>query len=168
MDSAATSTPTPENARAAYDISLKLTDKLARTIWSVFTGLVATNAFFVTLATLVVQRTQTSSILVGGLAGLGILICVAWYLITVRSFDYYGYYFAWARKLEQDAFGDTIQMIRQGDEFSRAGIAQVGIERRQLRWASRLFKVEGMVKLVIFTFAAVYAYLLIATLRSAA
>jgi hypothetical protein len=168
MEPTPTSAPTPESARAAYDISLKLTDKLARTIWSVFAALVGTNAFFVTLATLVIQRTQTSHVLVGGLAVLGIIICFAWYLITVRSFDYYGYYFAWARKLEQDAFGGTIQMIRQGEEFSRAGIAQIGAERRQLRWSSRLFKVEWMVKLVILTFIAVYGYLLVATLRGAA
>lgn len=86
--------PTPENAHAAFDVSLKLADKLARTIWSVFTALVGTNAFFVTLATLVVQRTQTSHILIAGLDVLGLVICTAWYLITVRSFDYYSYYFA--------------------------------------------------------------------------
>ena len=58
-------------------------------------------------------------------------------------------------------------MIRQGDEFSCAGTSQVGSELKKLRWASRLFKVEWIVKLVIFTFAAVYAFLLVATLRSA-
>lgn len=94
------------------------------------------------------------------LAVLGIFICIAWYLITVRSFGYYGYFFAWARKLEADAFGEQIEMIRKGQQFSKGGSVHIGTEEWQLRWAGRLFKVEGLVNAVIGTFILIYLYVI--------
>ena len=54
-------------AKAGYDAAIKLTDKLARTIWSVYAALVATNAFFVTLAALLSTQTPSRDLGVRGL-----------------------------------------------------------------------------------------------------
>jgi len=147
-------------AQAGYDAAIRLTDKLARTVWSVYAALVATNAFFVTLAALLASQAPSREVAVKGLAVLGIMVCVAWALITVRNFGYYGYFFAWARKLEADAFGDQVEMIRKGKEFSKGGTVIVGTEEWQLPWAGRLFKVEGLINAVIATFILMYLYII--------
>ena len=147
-----------DDARAGYDAAIRLTDKLARTAWSVYSGLVATNAFLVALAVFVsTGRDHGAFVKVLGI--LGLLICLAWYLITMRNFDYYGYFFAWAREFEREAFGDAVPMIRRGEEFSRGGGAQIGDATRRMRWGSRLFKVEWLVNAVIFGFAVIYTFL---------
>ncbi len=151
-----------DSAKAGYDIALKLTDKLARTVWSVYAGLVATNAFLVSLAAFLSTQTKFQPTAVKGLGVLGLVICIAWYLITLRNFDYYGYYFAWARKLEGDAFGNAVEMIRNGEAFARGDTTKIGDAERRLRWGSRLFKVEWLVTSVIATFAFIYVYLLVA------
>lgn len=149
-----------DEAKSGYDAAIKLTDKLARTIWSVYASLVATNAFLVALATFFAAQGSTREFAVRALGVLGLAICVAWYLITVRSFGYYGYFFAWARKFEEDAFGGHVQMIRLGEQFSKGGTVTIGQKELQLRWAGRLFKVEGLVNTVIATFSLIYLYVI--------
>jgi hypothetical protein len=129
-----------DSSKAGYDIAIKLTDKLSRTVWSVYTGLLATNAFLVSLAAFLSTQHNVQSIAVKVVGALGLFICAAWYLINQRSFDYYGYYFAWARKLEKDAFGNDVEMIRNGQVFARGDTTRIGDSEMRLRWGSRLFK----------------------------
>ena len=78
----------------------------------------------------------------------------------MRNFDFYKYYFAWARKFEEEAFGDDVTMIRKGAIFAKGNeVTDLGSEIR-LRWGSRLFKVEWLVYVVIVSFLSVYLFLL--------
>jgi hypothetical protein len=147
-----------------YDAALKLADESARTIWSVYTALLASNAFLLSFAAFLAPRLAPracqASILTRVVGLLGAVICVAWFLITMRNFDFYKFYFAWARKFEEEAFGSAVTMVRQGATFAEGNkVTDLGNALR-LRWASRLFRVEWLVYVVIGSFLVIYVLLL--------
>lgn len=150
-----------EAAKNGYAAALSLTDKNARTIWSVFSALLAVNAFLVSFAAFLFSFLGNPIFLSRIVGALGLLVCVAWALIMMRSFDFYSYYFSWARKFEKDAFGEAVEMVRLGQDFARGDTVKMDGENRRLRWGSRLFRVEWLVYVVIFSFAVVYAYILL-------
>ncbi|MEW8253853.1 MAG: hypothetical protein AB2747_05845 [Candidatus Thiodiazotropha taylori] len=148
-----------ENKKSGYEAAIKLTDKTARTIWSVYTALLASNAFLLSFAAFIAPILSSGGYLVRLVGLLGMLICIAWFLITMRNFDFYKYYFAWARKYEEEAFGEDVTMIRNGESFAKGNdVNDLGIPIR-LRWASRLFRVEWLVYVVILSFLTIYGYL---------
>ncbi len=150
-----------ENKKSGYETAIKLTDKTARTIWSVYTALLASNAFLLSFAAFIAPALSSGGSLVRLVGLLGALICIAWFLITMRNFDFYKYYFAWARKYEEEAFGEDVTMIRSGESFARGNEANNLDSSIRLRWGSRLFKVEWLVYVVIFSFLTVYGYLVV-------
>lgn len=150
-----------EIKKSGYDTAIKLTDQIARTIWSVYTALLATNAFLLSFAAFVAPILSGGSALARLVGLLGALICIAWFLITMRNFDYFKYYFAWARKYEEEAFGDDVTMIRSGESFARGNeVNDLGASIR-FRWGSRLFRVEWLVYVVIISFLSIYGYLIV-------
>ena len=151
-----------DSAKTAYDVAVKLTDQVSRTIWSQFTALLATNAFLVAVSGFIGGQPAFKEIALRGLPFLGLLICWLWYLMTVRSYDYYKYYFACANELEGIAFGEEVQTIRRGKHFAGGNGVVVDGEPHRLRWTSRLFRAEWMTIVVISVFAFIYGYLLLA------
>ncbi len=149
-----------DNARAGYDTAIKLTEKMSRTIWSVYGGLLATNGFLISLAAFLASNVTFKVIPIKVLGVLGFLLCTTWFLITMRNFDFYRYYFAWARKFETDAFGDTVKIIRGGATFAQGETSSIGSSIERMRWGSRLFKVEWLIYVVIGIFTIIYGYLI--------
>jgi len=149
-------------AKAGYDAAIRLTDKLSRTIWSIYAALIATNAFLVTVAGLLASRGSPWSWGSLGIALLGLWVCFVWYRTTARTFAYYGFYFAWARRLEKVAFGDFVHIIRDGENFGgeigKSNFLQNsnGTDFVMQRQAQQ-FKVQSLVNSVILTFALMYA-----------
>jgi hypothetical protein len=151
-----------EAAATGYETAIKLTDKTARTIWSIYGALLATNGFLISLSAFLLTQGKSLPIVIKGIGALGLLICLCWYLISLRTFDFYRFYFAWARKLEEDAFGTTVEMVRSGGAFARGDTCTIGASSERMRWGSRLFKVEWLIYVVIATFAIIYSYLVLA------
>ena len=153
---------TESAAKAGYDVAIRLTDKTARTVWSIYAALIATNAFLVSVAGLLATRSTPWSWGAFGLALLGLWVCFVWYRTTARTFAYYGFYFAWARRLETLAFGDTVQIVRDGADFGgAAGKSSVlrNSDNTEFMMPPRAaqFKVMTLVNSVIATFALLYA-----------
>jgi len=149
-----------DEARNGYDAAVKFVDKEARTIWSVFTALLAVNAFLLSFAAFLVTYLKPSIALARGVGGLGLFVCVVWALMMMRNFDFYRYYFSWARKFEKDAFGDVVQMVRKGKDFARGDTVDIDGTEIRLRCGSKLFRAEWLIYVVIAAFAVVYAYML--------
>jgi C4-dicarboxylate transporter len=143
-----------------YDTAIKFTDKISRTIWSVYGGLLATNGFLVSLAAFITSNVTFKVIPVKVLGVLGLILCITWFLITMRNFDYSRYYFAWAKKFETDAFGDTIEIVCGGATFAKGETVSIGSSIERMRWGSRLFKVEWLIYVVIGIFTIIYGYLI--------
>ena len=90
---------------------------------------------------------------------LGLIISVIWSLITLRMFDYYGYWFAWARHCEQILYDESDQVISKGKSFSEGNEVIFGKQKVRLSWYARLFKNKHLMLSVISIFAFLYAYL---------
>jgi hypothetical protein len=57
----------------AYESALMMTEKVSQTIWSVFTGLVATHAFLAALATFSLTQSKFAPFATKGMALLGLV-----------------------------------------------------------------------------------------------
>lgn len=150
-----------EAAKAGYDVAIRLTDKTARTVWSIYAGLIATNAFLVTIAGIFAVKGAPWSWGSVGIAVLGLWVCFVWYRTTARTMEYYRFYFAWARKLEELAFGETVQIVRDAADFGGdLGNSTVLKEKdgTALRMSipARQFRVLWLVNSVITAFALLY------------
>ena len=149
-----------ENKIYGYEKAIELTDKGSRTIWSVYSALLALNAFLLTFATFFAPKISQTTIMTIIVCIVGILICISWLLITMRNFDFYKYYFSYARRFEKEAFGDQVDMIRNGKEFAEGNKVKSLEYPIRMRWGSRLFKVEWMIYTVIFSFILIYTFIL--------
>ena len=142
----------------AYESALRMTEKTSRTVWSVYPSLLATNALCLSWISLFEKR--SGFIVFGAVSGL--VICVAWALITSRNYGYYRYYFACAREMEAKAFDNQFRMIRDGANFGSGNAVTVGEQGVQrLNWFGRLFRVAWLIYVVIGFFLAGYAYQLL-------
>ncbi len=148
-----------EQAREGYHAAIQLISTDAKAIWDSFRSLLAANTIFVGLAGAVLKLYPQFKELPMILAILGLVVCVAWLLITVRHFDHYKYCYAWARKYEQKALGPG-HIVQAGKTFAEGGSVTVEGVHARMTWASRLFRIEYLMYVVIATFAVVYVYLL--------
>ena len=156
-------------AKAGYDIAIRLTDKTARTVWSIYAALIATNAFLVSVAGILAAKGSPWSWGSVGIAILGLWVCFVWYRTTARTFAYYGFYFAWARELEGLAFGDVVKVVRDGAEFG--GVAGRSAVLKNANGTALAmpagggqFKVQTLVNSVIGAFALLYTFGLVVSL----
>lgn len=148
-------------AREGYRASIQLISTDAKAIWDSFRSLLAANTVFVGLAGAVLKLYPQFKTLALILGVLGIIVCVAWLLITLRHFDHYKYSYAWARKYEKVALGSAEHITQIGKTFAEGSAVTIeGIEPARMRWASRLFRIEWLTYVVILAFVIVYVYLL--------
>jgi hypothetical protein len=145
-------------ATTGYDTAIKLIDDSARTIWSTYTAFMLTNTLLVSLLTLLkaLQFMPFIAILIGGF---GAVVCLLWLSVTMRNFDYYRYYFAWARKFEEDAFGESVKMVRGGEKFAGGEPCTIATPPFRMRSGS-FIRVERLIEFVIVMFFVIYLYLL--------
>lgn len=146
-------------AREGYRAALQLISTDAKAIWDSFRSLLAANTVFIGLAGAVLKLYPQFRDLAVILSILGIVVCIAWALITVRHFDHYKYCYAWARKYEHVALGPS-HITQAGKTFAEGGSVTVEGVHARMTWASRLFRIEYLMYVVIATFGIVYVYLL--------
>ncbi len=152
---------TPEQSREGYRAAIQMIGRESKIIWDSFRSLLAANAVLVGFAGAVFKLYPEHVNLTRILSCLGIIVCVAWALITVRAFGYYSYWFAWARKYELGALGSKEQMIQLGEKFSKGdSVEQLGANER-FSWFARLFKIQWLAYLVITSFIVIYVYVLV-------
>jgi hypothetical protein len=152
-------------AKAGYDAALRLVDKEARTIWSVFTSMIGVNALLVAFSELILKHWASWPRFGVWVGLLGVAVCGAWLLLMNRNFGFYKYYWVWAREFERAAFGDDVQMIRRGKAFADGNEVEVPddgkVRIERLPWLGRFFKAEWLIYGVIGAFGLVYvSYLL--------
>ena len=149
-------------AREGYRAAIQMISHDAKMIWDSFRALLGANTVLVGLAGTVLKAYPEFRSLTIILAGLGIVVAVAWALITARSFAYYHYCFAWARKYESLALGSNMHLIQLGQTFAEGStVPMEGLDPARLGWTSRLFRVEWLIYVVILAFVVVYVYLLV-------
>jgi hypothetical protein len=150
-----------DQAREGYHAALQLVSNGAKTIWDSFRSLLLANTVLIGLAGATLKLYPQFHGLVLILGILGLVVCVTWALITARHFDYYKYSYAWARKYEEVALGSGDHIVQMGKSFAEgSSVAPPGIGPTRMRWASRLFRIEYLMYVVVIAFVIVYGYLL--------
>ena len=121
--------------------------------------LLTANVFIVALIGAVLKFYPELNFLAKLLPVLGAAICVTWILITMRQFDYYRYWFAWARELEKVGLAPASKMLAEGQRFSSGEGVTVDGDTIRMRWGSRLFKIQWLIYVVVIMFGIVYVLL---------
>jgi len=152
-----------DEAREGYRTAIQLISHDAKNIWDSFRSILAANAVLIGLAGAVLKLYPSAKLLTGIVAFLGLIVCIAWILITIRNFAHYKYCFAWARKYEKVALGSEDHIVQEGKKFAD-GNRGGEIAPPRLGWAGRVFRVERLIYAVIGAFILVYAFLLAASL----
>lgn len=151
-----------EQAREGYRTAVQLIGYEGKMIWDSFRSLLAADTVLVSLAGAVPKVYPKLVGLPALLAIVGLVVTAAWALITARNFDSYRYWFAWVRKYEAIALGSEDHLLQIGMRFAQGESVTVVNQHRQ-RWASRLFRVEWLMYVVILAFGVVHGYLLFAS-----
>ena len=148
------------NFREGYSTAIALWAYEGNTIWAKFTAMVYANTILLATLGLVITSNRSAQLVVLriALAALGLGLCIAWVLLTVRSFDFYKYWILSARELEERLVG-PVPTVSRGAGFADG--REITFRTRepqlhQLRRLSRLAKVETVTYCIISVFAVVY------------
>lgn len=161
--SSQSSTKARRDAMDGYSDAVKFAIESAKSVWDVFRCMLSANSFIVILIGAIKHSFPNLASLSTVLGVFGILLCIAWVLLTRRIADYNRYYYAAARYLESAAFGPLVRTVRDGASYANGSEVQVDGKAVQMRWGSKLFRVETLVYVVISSFVVIYAFLLAQT-----
>jgi hypothetical protein len=150
-----------DTATEGYRASLQMIACEGRLIWSVFGSMLAANAFVVTLIGAIVKLYPNLMPLGKVLPVLGILVCVAWILITTRQFAFYHYWFACGRHYESK-ISSKLTILQDGKRFANGESVTVHAKQERLSCVVRCFRVQWLIYIVVGFFVAIYMLLLTA------
>jgi len=150
-----------DNAREAYRAALSLWAYEGNTIWAKLAAMVYANTILLATLGLIITSSRSRELFVlrVAIAVLGLGLCIAWLLLTVRSFDYHSYWILSAREIEERHLSPAATVSR-GAEFAKG--KQITFEMRakpqlcQLRWLSKVAHVETVIYGIICVFALAY------------
>jgi hypothetical protein len=163
-----------ENARVGYQVAVDLTIKEEKLFWDQFNALLVANSILIIAISSVICRDcsyqkDLISDLPWFLATIGVVLCVLWYLLTVRRDKYRLYYLFSAREIEAEYLGCQVQTIRRGKDFSDGSPVLFKSESRdgehkygepfQLPLCGRM-KVSCWAIFVIGSFSVIYLFIL--------
>ena len=140
-----------EDDRVAYQAAVQMASYEGNLIWASFRSLLSANAFLIAIAGMILKFFPEIASTHRAIGVAGFILTAAWFLVTMRQFDYYKYWFAWARDRE-GALGDANKMIRSGKDFADGNSGEL----HRMRWGSRFFRVEWLIYVVIVIFALLY------------
>lgn len=109
-----------EKAKIGFDAAIKLITYEGALMWSTFRTMIAMQTFLVGVGGIFLKFVPgRSSVAVSIIVGfLGLILCLIWFVVTVRQATYYSYWFAHARALEKKYLGPEIAIITEGRRFA--------------------------------------------------
>ena len=165
----ATPCPQPEqverdNARIGYQVAISLATFEGNIVWSRYGSMLLIHTIMLSAVGLASNATQPAkSVICVGLSLVGLLLCVAWWIINDVGFRYY---FAWmfsARELEERYLAPA-RAVRLAFPIAGEGDASAVVAGKtlplQISQRDRR-RVAGWSKLIIGVFGLVYVALLI-------
>lgn len=102
----------------SYNAAIEMIIYEGKIIWTSFRSLLETNMFLITLSGVVYKFFPDFYLLLPILPICGIILCIVWLLITLRQFDFYKCWHAWARHNEATSQGNIQPMILTGKNYS--------------------------------------------------
>ena len=146
-----------ENARVGYSAAVTLWQYEGNTIWAKFAAMVCSNTILLATIGLIItsQRHSGLCVLKYALCAIGILLCLSWALLTIRSFDFYKYWIISARELEKRHL-TPVETIARGQHFADGVPITIDGELHQLRCKCKHATVENVNYFIILLFVFLY------------
>ena len=107
-----------ENARTGYQVAVTLWTYEGNLIWSKFTAMVYANTIVLATIGLLITSKPEFQFLRIALAVLGLQLCLAWFWIIKRSFDYHNYWVFSAHELEA-LYIQPVETVARGVKLAR-------------------------------------------------
>lgn len=151
---------TPEDkVKVGYQAAIALITYEGQVIWRAFAAMLSANAALVAASGALPKLAPNFASGSYYLSGLGLIICLAWFLTLCRQFSYYRYWFAWARHLEKLYLSPEVTITLTGKTYGEGGSVEadsVPPSLPRFGWWSRLFCVQWLMGLVIVVFAVLH------------
>jgi hypothetical protein len=151
--------------RTGYEAAVQLWTYEGEQNWARFNVMLLANSVLIGALAILLTSPSSSSPLSHIFAVAGIIVCIAWFLITKRGFDYQTYYVLSARELEEQYFNGLVKTASRGASFSQGCSVEFELDEpsltHRMSWFSRLASAQSLSKLVIILFAVVYIFAIV-------
>jgi hypothetical protein len=148
------------NVVAAYEAAISLWTYEGQMIWARYNAMLIANSVVLAAIGLTAGNQDTALVFRAGLPVAGILLCLLWWSLLARGFDYYAYWILSARELEELYLAPDARTVSRGAAFAagrpvyfKRGDQEVP---HQLSRASRLLRVRHNSHIVLLVFAVLY------------
>ncbi len=160
--------PQIEDARVGYQAAVQLWTYEGEQNWARFNVMLVANSIIIAVLGLVITGAQPSLSASVVLSIVGLILCLTWFLITKRGFDYQKYYVLSARELEEHFLSKVVTTASRGGTFADGHPVSIEIGGKptsvRMSWWSRRASAGTISLIVILLFAVVYAFALLQTL----
>jgi hypothetical protein len=154
-----------EAASSTYQAAITLWTSEAALIWSIFNAMVVANSVILAAAGLLGTSANNSRTLSIALPFAGLILCIMWFTMTRRGYDYHRYWVLSAREIEESALRDIARTVSRGGDFAEGRRVELtfGQQKRSCRmsWVSRTVRARAAAYVVIFVFAAIHLIVLL-------
>ena len=149
-----------EDARIGYQVAIGLWTYEGEQNWARFNVMLIANSIIFAILGLVVTSQNPKQSISLVMSIVGTILCVMWFLITKRGFDYQNYYVLSARELEERFFSGVIKTSSRGGTFADGHSVTLDIDGKprtlQMSWWSRRASAGDISLFVILLFTIVY------------
>lgn len=154
-----------ENARAAYQVAIEMWGQLGQEVWAKYNVMLVANSIVIAVVGLAFTSTRPLPSLIAYLPIVGIILCLLWFIMTKRSYDYQVYYLLSARELEEQYLASTVKTLSRGATFASGqtvsiDLANQAVNRRMSFW-SRILSGQSASYITILLFVILYGFLIL-------
>jgi hypothetical protein len=157
-----------ENARLGYQSAVDIATFYATTVWSIFNAMLMAHSIFVAVIGLVLTSNHPLILFKFMTPIVGLVLCVAWFLLVKRAHEYAAYYRMSAREIEEEYLEDSVSTVSRGAIFASGGSVTFKIGGRRMTHrlslpVRTLAKGEELSYVAILPFAIIYVLTFIQT-----
>jgi hypothetical protein len=153
-----------DNARVGYQVATSLWIYEGGLIWSKFNTLLVANSIILAVISLTLSVPSGAAVLARvfsiAIPIMGIVLCVLWWLITRRSWEYHDIWLLSAREIEERFLSNEVNTVRCRRALVRRNAGEI-VEVQPLGRPQRAARTRTAANLVICLFGLLYLILLI-------
>jgi len=149
-----------EHAEVGYQVAASLWTYEGTQNWARFNVMLVANSIVIAIIGLVLTSEHPKQSVSFVMSLVGLFLCLAWFLITKRGFDYQGYYVKSTRELEERFLAETVKTASRGSIFAKGEVVTIELNGKpttvQMSWWSRWASASHISITVILLFSIVY------------
>ena len=154
------------NVRTGYQVAVSLWIAESSQIWTRVNVMLAANSILIAAIVVLLTAAPGLSLLAMLLSAAGLIVCVVWFIVIKRDFEYLSYLIMSAREIEERYLAPVETVSRGGALLKNKPVHLViggKPHTRRLSWLARRFRDRTAVYAATAVFVVVYVALLLAT-----